>query len=128
MNKTKLYYSRFSWSILLVFALYLSFVFPGILPIKQIHALIITGSIAIIFALGMLIIAPGLNKDPENFVLRFLVLTTVQMLIALILVAVLMVLKLKGGKIIGFHFLGLFIVLLIIQSFFLIRINKTELN
>jgi hypothetical protein len=88
------------------------------------NALLIIGALAFIFLLGMLIISPGLNKSPENFVMRFLILTTVQMLSVLSIILGLVYTGFEDARPIGFHLIGVFCVLLAIQSVLLIRINS----
>ena len=81
--------------------------------------------ISILFIAGAFIIAPGFVKDPDSFVNRFLVLTTLQMLAMLSLLAALVYVKVPDMRGIGFHSISIFIILLMIQSILLIRlVNK----
>jgi len=81
--------------------------------------------IAILFFAGGLLIAPGLVKDPDVFVNRFLILTTVQMLAMLALLAALVYVKIPDMRGVGFHSISVFVILLGIQSVLLIRqVNK----
>lgn len=126
MNKSKVYSSRFFLLMFLVLALFLGLVYFQILPVNTKTALLITLADAGIFSLGTLIIAPALNKDHETFLLRFLVLTTIQFLTILIIIAILSISKFTGAKMIGFHLSGVFLVLLIIQSILLVKLNNKK--
>lgn len=77
--------------------------------------------LALLFCGGLMIAAPGLNKSPENFSLRFLAMTTAQMLLMLSLILVFVFAKIGSTKILGFTSIILFVVLLAIQSVYLIR-------
>jgi len=78
------------------------------------------GFLLALFFLSSLIIAPGLDKEGDNFVNRFLILTTLQLFAMMIVVLVLSVLKMDYFKIIGYHLLIVFICLLIAQSLLLL--------
>lgn len=124
MNKKRIFVNRFLLAVMLVISIYLSLVGTNILPIDKGSASYIALIVSFIFLAGMLIIAPSLNKDSEKFILSFLLLTTVQMLIVLGIVGVIIVMKIENVQLIGFHFLAVFSVLLFLQSFLLIKINK----
>jgi hypothetical protein len=83
-------------------------------------------ALLVIFIIGTLIVAPGLSKDPERFAIHFLGLTTFQMLSAFGVVGYLAFQKIDQVKSIGLHFIGFFCILLFLQSFFLIRINRSN--
>lgn len=81
--------------------------------------------IAILFIAGGFIIAPGFMKEPDSFVNRFLILTTIQMLAMLAILAALAYVKIPDMRGIGFHSISVFVLLLMIQSTLLIRlVNK----
>lgn len=109
--------------VLLGCALYLGFIQLNIFPIEFKQGLFVLASIFVLFFGGSFIIAPGLNKDPENFVMRFLILTTVQMLAALTIIMILVFKEVEGAKVIGFHLISVFLLYLFLQSFLLIRLN-----
>jgi len=124
MNKKRIFVNKFLLSVMLIMSIYLSLVGLNLLPIDKGTASYLALLVSFIFLIGMLIIAPSLNKDSEKFILSFLLLTTVQMLIVLGIVGIIIVLKIENVKVIGFHFLALFCSLLFLQSFLLIKINK----
>lgn len=81
----------------------------------------------VIYVLGIVVIAPGLDKKPENFVGRFLILTTVQLIAAMAVLAVMAYVKLPNMRSLSLHFISAFIVLLGVQSYLLIKlVNKTK--
>jgi uncharacterized membrane protein YhaH (DUF805 family) len=72
----------------------------------------------------MLIIAPSLDKDAEQFAIKFLLLTTVQLLLSFLIIGTVVFMRLEEFRRIGFHMVSLFVLLLGIQSFLLIRISN----
>lgn len=126
MNKSKQYSGQFLLLLFLISMLYLGLGYAGIIGINILNALYIILAVIIVFALGTLIIAPGLNKDPEKFAIRFLLLTTVQMLTAFLLIGIIIFQKIPDFKTIGFQFITIFCVMLFLQSFLLIRINNKK--
>lgn len=126
MNKSKIYLKKFSAVLFGVMAIYFGCLTLNLVGIEIEKGLIAGGIVFILYALGAVFIAPGLNKEPEHFILRFLILTTVQMLAALSVILVLVFKQVDGAKIIGFHLISLFIILLFIQSLFLIRLSNRK--
>ncbi len=78
--------------------------------------------LAALFCGGLLIAAPGVAKGAENFSIRFLLVTTMQMLMMLALILVLVYAKLVSPKTTGFSAIILFVILLAIQSVYFIRL------
>jgi len=124
MNKTKKYAVQFITFMFVSFLIYLSLVYSGILSIDKITSIYIVATCAGIFLIGTLIIAPGLNKNAEDFTLRFLLLTTVQMLIVFFIVGILAFKQIDHVRIIGFHLLAIVVELLFLQSYLLVKINN----
>ncbi|MCE3296604.1 MAG: hypothetical protein K0R65_2318 [Crocinitomicaceae bacterium] len=78
--------------------------------------------LAVLFCGGLLLAAPGIKKGAENFSLRFMAMTTAQMLLMLGLILVFVFAKIGGSpKTMGFTAIILFVILLVIQSVYLIR-------
>jgi len=123
MNKTRFYSKRFMLFMFTVLALYLGLFYTGIFHFKVQNAWIIALSNMGLFLLGTLIIAPGLNKDHETFLLRFLLLTTLQLLTVFGTIAALAFMKINGARALGFHFAGLFFVLYVIET---VLVEKME--
>ena len=124
MNKTKKYAVQFITFMFVSFLIYLSMVYSGILLIDKKTSIYIVATCAGIFLIGTLIIAPGLNKNAEDFTLRFLLLTTVQMLIVFFIVGIVAFKQIDHVRIIGFHLLAIVVVLLFLQSYLLVKINN----
>ena len=124
MNKTKKYSIQFLCYILLIIAIYIVLVSFEVLDIDKMNALFISVTSFFIFILGTLIIAPGLNKDAESFALRFLLLTTVQLLCVFFIIGILSYKKIHDFKAIGFHLIAIVCALLFLQSYLLIRIKN----
>jgi hypothetical protein len=88
-------------------------------------AIIIDASLAAIFGVGIFIILPGLKKDSEYFAMRFIGLTTLQMLSMMILIAVLIFGNLPEQRYWALTAIALFALLLSVQSFLFVReVNK----
>lgn len=100
--------------------------FTGYLSSPAILYQLIVGSILFLFIGGAFLIGPGLHKAPENFVGRFMILTTVQMLTILSIIAAVVYKNYSGLKSFGFQLISIFIALLFLQSFLLIRLNKNR--
>lgn len=126
MNRSKKFILQFLIFLVVSLILYYQAVFMEWLTIEWDHATIIVGVILAIFILGTLIISPGLNKSPENFVGRFLILTTVQMLSVLSVILALVYTKFPEARTMGFHLITIFCFLLAVQSVLLIRINGKD--
>ncbi len=122
--KSKQYLKHLSISLFAVLAFHHALVYLLPLGLDPRTALIYDSFLFCLFALGAVIIAPALNRDKETFVLRFLVLTTIQMLTFIGAITVLIVLQIDNIRLIGFHLIGVFIPLLTIQSTLLIRLTK----
>ena len=92
---------------------------------EVLQAVIVDASLIFIFGIGIFIILPGLKKDSEYFAMRFIGLTTLQMLSMMILIAVLIFGELSEPRYWAFTAIILFAFLLMIQSFLFIKeVNK----
>ena len=125
--KSKSYLIKFlSISIALVLV-HLAIVFFELLPVNFLQILKLDIIVFILFAGGSLLIAPGLEKDPDIFVNRFLILTTFQLLAMLAILAAMAYSKLPDFRHISFHTLSVFVLLLGVQSALLVRfVNKSK--
>ena len=124
MSKRKYFLKQFFLSIASIVSFYLGMVSLQIIPINPFGAVLVSLTIAFIFLLGMLIIAPSLDKDAEQFAIKFLLLTTVQLLLSFLVIGTVVFMRLEEFRQIGFHMVSLFVLLLGIQSFLLIRISN----
>ncbi len=124
MNKSKLYSKRFFLSIIMLHALYFGLMVMQLIHLNFENAIIINTASFVIFLVGLLIISPSLNKDSETFSIKFLLMTTVQMLLFMLGILVILYGGLADQKITGFHFTGLFIAGLILQSVLLIKLKN----
>lgn len=89
------------------------------------QAVIVDASLGAIFGVGIFIILPGLKKDSEYFAMRFIGLTTLQMLSMMTLIAVLIFGNLSEPRYWALTAITLFAFLLSIQSFLFIKeVNK----
>ena len=124
MSKRKYFLKQFFLSIASIVSFYFGMVSLQIIPINPFGAVLVSLTIAFIFLLGMLIIAPSLDKDAEQFAIKFLLLTTVQLLLSFLIIGIVVFMRLEEFRQIGFHMVSLFVLLLGIQSFLLIRISN----
>jgi hypothetical protein len=89
------------------------------------QAIIVDGSLSLIFGVGIFIILPGLKKDSEYFAMRFIGLTTLQMLSMMTLIAVLIFGNLSEPRYWALTAITLFAFLLSVQSFLFVKeVNK----
>jgi hypothetical protein len=89
------------------------------------QAVIVDASLSAIFGVGIFIILPGLKKDSEYFAMRFIGLTTLQMLSMMTLIAVLIFGNLSEPRYWALTAISLFAFLLSVQSFLFIKeVNK----
>lgn len=128
MSKAKSFSIRFILILLGTLITYFGLVKLAVLPISTLHAMVVCISAFIVFSLGLLIIAPGLAQGPEKFVMRFLVLTTFQLIAAMSILLAFVVSKQADVRTLCFHFIGLFVFLLAIQSVLLVQINNKSTN
>ncbi|MEN9999086.1 MAG: hypothetical protein RI922_2076 [Bacteroidota bacterium] len=127
MNKARVFTLIIIGSLLVILGIYVVLVQGNVLQLIEKHAMIISLAISIIFAGGIPLITPSFHQDPEKFVGRFLVLTTVQLLLAMSILLAFIVSKQSDAKIMCFHFISLFVLLLIVQSIGLIKVaNSTD--
>lgn len=126
MNKIKRYLSIFLPALFLITGSYYLFTVMGWVGLKDEVVMRLCMALLSIFAIGSLIIVPGLKKDPERFAIHFLGLTTFQMLAAFGVIGFLAFQKIDQVKSIGLHFISIFCILLFIQSLLLIRINRSN--
>jgi hypothetical protein len=124
MSKRKYFLKQFFLSIASIVSFYFGMVSLQIIPINPFGAVLVSLTIAFIFLLGMLIIAPSLDKDAEQFAIKFLLLTTVQLLLSFLVIGTVVFMRLEEFRRIGFHMVSLFVLLLGMQSFLLIRISN----
>lgn len=97
----------------------------GFIPANFFYSLNVDLFLAFLFISGLLISYPGIKKGAENFTLRFLVMTTMQLLSMMGLILVLAFMKIPNVKIVGYSSISVFILLLIVQSAYLVKeMNK----
>jgi hypothetical protein len=123
--KSKQYNKQILIGTLLVFTLHFSLFSIGMFNLTLKSILSIDGFLFILYFLGTLIISPGLDKAPDNFVNRFLILTTVQLMASMFSVMLFVVTKIHNVKAVSYHLLAVFLCLMIIQSFLLVKRIKS---
>jgi hypothetical protein len=124
MKKSKLYIKQFILFLIILHVLYCALIVSNSLPLNGQNAILINSFNAFIFLIGVLIISPSLNKDLETFSIKFLLMTTVQMLLFMLGIVLILFNRIAEQKLTGFHFTGIFIICLAAQSYFLIKLKK----
>lgn len=120
-----LFFKRFTLILSIVILGHFTLVLTHIIPGQLREALIVDAVLAVIFILGILIILPGFKGEPDNFALRFLGLTTLQMLSMLTLIIILIFGKLPDMRYWAFSAISIFVALLSVQSaLFIKEVNK----
>lgn len=122
--KSKTFRNKIFGSIIAVVGLHVVLLFSGIFHLPLTNLLISDGILFSMFVLGTLIVSPGLDKAPDNFVNRFILLTTFQLMGMMIYILILSMTKIPYFKMIGYHTLGVFLCLLMAQAFFLVKTVK----
>lgn len=128
MSSSKKYIFILLGSLLVVLGLYFALVQSGLLNISERLAAIVAFTIGIVFCTGIPLVATSFGGDPEKFVGKFLVLTTVQLLLAMILMLAFVVSKIPAANVMCFHFIGLYIILLTVQSVALVKLVNSPKN
>ncbi|MBL4862705.1 MAG: hypothetical protein JKY09_06790 [Crocinitomicaceae bacterium] len=128
MSESKSFISKFLSIVVGVIGLHVGLVALHVFPVDFFTILKLDVVLLVLYAAGALIMAPGLMRHGESFVNRFLILTTVQMLAMMGVIAALAYVKLKGALEIGFHTVSVFLILLIIQSYFLVKNSNSTVD
>lgn len=119
------FFKFFPLIVLLVLLSHFCLVLANAIPGEILQAVIVDAALAFIFGVGILIILPGLKKDSEYFAIRFIGLTTLQMLSMLMLVASLIFGELSDPRYWAFTAIILFGFLLAVQSYLFVKeVNK----
>lgn len=119
------FFKKFSSALLLVIVLHLSLVATNVLHGNLSQALWIDALILVLFGLGILIVIPGFKTGSETFALRFLGLTTIQILVMMFLMVGIIFGRIEDARYWAFTALILFGIILAIQSvLFVQQVNK----
>lgn len=125
--KSKQFSFRFIALLTFVLAIHSCLVFFNVFSVNFMQFISLELVLFFIYAVGIVVIAPGLDKNPENFVGRFLILTTVQLLAAMSVLAALAYVKSPQMRELSLHFISAFVIVLGIQSFLLVKwVNKSN--
>lgn len=125
--KSKQFSIRFFILLTLILVIHSSLVLLEVFSVNFSKFISLEVVLFVIYALGIVVIAPGLDKNPDNFVGRFLILTTIQLLAAMSVLAALAYVKVPEMRALSLHFISVFVVILGIQSFLLVKwVNKTK--
>jgi hypothetical protein len=124
MKRSRIYSKQFFTAMLAVLAIYFLLEITNVIPLHSDGLFLVLASLFILFAIGVLIIAGSLDRDAEQLAIKFLLLTTVQMLLVFGLVGFVVLTRMLDFRLVGFHLLGLFCTLLGIQSYLLITVKN----
>ena len=125
--KSKQFSFRFIALLTSILAVHSCLVFFNVFAVNFAQFISLEIVLFVIYALGIILIAPGLDKNPENFVGRFLILTTVQLLAAMSVLAALAYVKNPQMRELSLHFISAFVIVLGVQSFLLVKwVNKSK--
>lgn len=91
------------------------------LPLKMF--LLVNILIPVLFLGGAMIITIGKHKNPDSFAQRFMLLTTFQLLTILSVIAAVWYVSKIHLKAFGLQFVSVFVLLMFIQSFLLVRLG-----
>lgn len=118
---------QFSSIVLAVILVHLGLIAGKILPGSIKIAVVLDVVLSLIFFSGMLIALPALKKnDKESFTLRFLGLTSFQLLTVLFLIVALVYKKMPSINYWAFTMVSVFLIFLAVQSVLLIKaVNRS---
>ncbi len=119
--KSKAYKKNFLIIAFLIVICHIAILSSGIFHVPLTKLFLMDGLLFLLFLASTLIIAPGLDKASDNFVNRFLLLTTLQLLTMMVTILSLSLIKMNHFKVIGYHLLSVFIALLSAQAILLVR-------
>lgn len=123
--KIKSYTTRFVPLVVLLLVVHILLVYLNVFPFNFRLTLISDFALLFIFLLGVPIVSVGLKKKEEGgFVGSFLILTTVQMLSTLSVLGAFVYTQIPQFREISLQLISVFIILLIVQSIFLIKLVK----
>lgn len=125
--KSKQFSFRFIGFLISVLSIHSCLIFFNVFAVNFAQFISLEIVLFVIYVLGIIVIAPGLDKNPENFVGRFLILTTVQLLAAMSVLAALAYVKNPQMRELSLHFISAFVIVLGVQSFLLVKwVNKSK--
>lgn len=123
--KIKSYITRFVPLVVLLLVVHILLVYLNVFPFNFRLTLISDFALLFIFLLGVPIVSVGLKKKEDGgFVGSFLILTTVQMLSTLSVLGAFVYTQVPQFREISLQLISVFIILLIVQSIFLIKLVK----
>lgn len=120
MSESKRYISRLIPIVLIIVLTHFILVKCNMFEIEHRVAILMEIVLGLLFVLGTVIIVPSFKKDPDQLIGRFMILTTVQLLSVLALFGAFVYVKIPSFKVSLFHCLILFVLLMAIQSAFLV--------
>ena len=123
MNPSKLFIRRFVLSSLLVESILFLYFFIDLSGNGLLLNLIINGFIFLFFLIGSIIIAPSIGRKSKSFINRFIFSSFIQFIFSLSVLAIVIynMYNLFQVRFIAVVFILHYLVLLLIQSIFLIR-------
>ena len=124
--RSNLYPSKFLAVVFIVLFAHLSLVYFQVIDIDFRHSLIGDFALLLIFLIGIPVVLFGLKKEAESFVGSFLILTTIQMLSAMSTIAAFIFTKIPGYRELSIQYMLMFIIILGIQSIFLINVVRNQ--
>lgn len=123
MNPSKLFIRRFVLSSLLVESILFLYFLIYLSGYSLLLNLILNGSIFLFFLTGSIIIAPSIGQKSKSFINRFILSSFIQFIFSLSVLAIVIynMYNLFQVRFIAVVFILHYLVLLVIQSIFLIR-------
>lgn len=121
MIKIRKYILALSIAVLFVLTLHQILLHFGAFNLNFKIALLGDIALGVIFGTGILLTYPAFKRADSEFIGRFMILTTIQFLEVLSLITFFIFKNVPKFRMQAFHIIGLFVVLLAIQSVLLIR-------
>ena len=119
--KSKKYNQQILLGTFVIFAIHFALFFTGIFHLTLKSMLSTDGFLFILFFLSTLIISPYLDKESDRIIKRVVLLTIVQLVAVIFTVILFNITKIHNTIAVSYHLVTLFLCLLLLQTFLLMK-------
>lgn len=119
--KSKKYNQQILLGTFVIFAIHFALFFTGVFHLTLKSMLSTDGFLFILFFLSTLIISPYLDKESDRIIKRVALLTIVQLVAVIFTVILFNITKIHNTIAVSYHLVTLFLCLLLLQTFLLMK-------
>ena len=123
--KSKKYNQQILLGTFVIFAIHFALFFTGIFHLTLKSMLSTDGFLFILFFLSTLIISPYLDKESDRIIKRVALLTIVQLVAVIFTVILFNITKIHNTIAVSYHLVTLFLCLLLLQTFLLMKMVRS---